>query len=428
MLKKIENIILKTDQFFYKKFGSDKSTKILENIKEAQIIFSYLNQSEKEDSVRFVGGCVRKAISGESIDDIDLATTLEPEEVKKKLNKEDIKTIDTGISHGTVTAVLNDKKFEITTLRKDVSTDGRHAKVEYTLDWQEDALRRDFTINSIYADLEGNLFDPFNGKQDLKDGKIIFIGETDKRIKEDYLRILRYIRFFLNYSNIDHNPQVKKIIKQNINGVKKISTDRLLGELKKLVVSKSFLKINDDEFCLEILLLIFPQLKNIRLFKNLNSYASEYFSSKDFIFLLSLMIIDETDNSDYFLYKFNIPNEAKKRIKYIKEIFSKPLEKETFSQKNLWKIFYLKNKNYLDDIIEFQIFRSKKLDNKLIKLKKFFSSQTQPVFPIKARHLIEDYNLKEGKELGQKLRQIENIWIKNSFKISNKEIEKIINN
>ena len=99
-----------------------------------------------------------------------------------------------------------------------------------------------------------------------------------------------------------------------------------------------------------------------------------------------------------------------------------------YLQKNLWKIFYLKNKNYLDDIIEFQIFRSKKLDNKLIKLKKYFSSQTQPEFPIKARHLIEDYNLKEGKELGQKLKQIENIWIKNSFKISNKEIDKIINN
>ena len=113
MLKKIENIILKTDQFFYKKFGSDKSTKILENIKEAQIIFSYLNQSEKEDSVRFVGGCVRKAISGESIDDIDLVTTLEPEEVKKKLNKEDIKTIDTGISHGTVTAVLTKKMIKL---------------------------------------------------------------------------------------------------------------------------------------------------------------------------------------------------------------------------------------------------------------------------------------------------------------------------
>ncbi|MDC0232149.1 CCA tRNA nucleotidyltransferase, partial [Pelagibacteraceae bacterium] len=102
MFKKLKNIISKTDSFLYKKFGTDKSTKGLENIKEARIIFTYLNENEREDRVRFVGGCVRKSISGESTDDIDLATILEPNEVKKRLNKENIKVIDTGISHGTV--------------------------------------------------------------------------------------------------------------------------------------------------------------------------------------------------------------------------------------------------------------------------------------------------------------------------------------
>ena len=105
MLKKIKNIISKTDRFFYKKFGSDKSTKFLENIKEARIIFAHLNEIKKESTVRFVGGCVRKAVSGENIDDIDLATSLEPDEIKKRLNKEDINVIETGISHGTVTAI-----------------------------------------------------------------------------------------------------------------------------------------------------------------------------------------------------------------------------------------------------------------------------------------------------------------------------------
>ena len=132
MLKKIKNIILKTDRLLYQKFGSAKSTKLLENIKEAQMIFSYLNEIGKETSVRFVGGCVRRAIYGENIEDIDLATSLEPNEVKKRLTKRDIKVIDTGISYGTVTAILNQKKFEITTLRKDVLTDGRHANVQFT--------------------------------------------------------------------------------------------------------------------------------------------------------------------------------------------------------------------------------------------------------------------------------------------------------
>ena len=214
MFKKLKNIILKTDSFLYKKFGTDKSTKPLENIKEAQIIFTYLNETGKEDQVRFVGGCVRKSISGESIDDIDLATILEPNEVKKRLNKKNIKVIDTGISHGTVTVILNKNKFEITTLRKDVSTDGRHANVEYTLDWEQDALRRDFTINALYADIAGRLFDPLQGIADLKKGKIKFIGSAEERIQEDYLRILRYFRFFTQYSKTDYDQNIIRKIKQ----------------------------------------------------------------------------------------------------------------------------------------------------------------------------------------------------------------------
>jgi len=200
MFKKIKNIVLKTDRFLYKKFGSDKGTKFLENIREAQIIFSYLNEIGKESRVRFVGGCVRKAICGENIDDTDLATSLKPDEVKRRLNKENIKVIDTGISHGTVTAIINNKKFEITTLRKDVSTDGRHANVYFTSNWEQDAQRRDFTINAIYADIEGRIFDPLNGVSDFQNGKIKFIGSPEKRIQEDYLRILRYFRFFIQYS------------------------------------------------------------------------------------------------------------------------------------------------------------------------------------------------------------------------------------
>ena len=139
MKKKIKNIISRTDNFFYKFFGSDKSVKSLQNIHEAEKIFLCLNQDGKEDNVRFVGGCVRKALCGDEIDDLDLATSLEPIEAKKRLAKEDVKVIDTGISYGTITAILNDKKFEITTLRKDITTEGSHAEVEYTSHSEKDA-------------------------------------------------------------------------------------------------------------------------------------------------------------------------------------------------------------------------------------------------------------------------------------------------
>ena len=254
MFKKLKNIILKTDNFLYKKFGTDKSTKALENIKEARVIFTYLNETGREDQVRFVGGCVRKSISGESIDDIDLATILEPDEVKKRLNRENIKVIDSGISHGTVTAIINNKKFEITTLRKDLSTDGRHAKVTFTSDWKEDALRRDFTINAVYVDIQGRIFDPLNGISDLKNGNVKFIGLAEERIKEDYLRILRYFRFFIQYSKFDHDQYTIKSIRKNINGLNTISNERIFDELKKILSLRNIYSLFKNNQSKEIIL------------------------------------------------------------------------------------------------------------------------------------------------------------------------------
>ena len=140
------------------------------------------------------------------------------------------------------------------------------------------------------------------------------------------------------------------------------------------------------------------------------------------------MIIDETDNSEYFLYKFNISNENKKRIRFLNNIFSKPIDKNFFSEKNLWKILYFHGNQYLNDLINFQIVKSKKLDKKIIKIKYFFNNKPVPKFIIKTKDLIEKFNIKEGKELGQKLKEIEMFWIDNSFKIIDKQIEKIIKN
>ena len=271
-----------------------------------ELLFRAVESYSDESEIRYVGGCVRKILKNEKVNDIDLATNLNPEQIMQVCKKKNIKFYETGLEHGTITAIINDYKFEITSLRKDLKTDGRHADVIFTNDWKEDASRRDFSINSIYSDLEGNIFDPFNGKKDLEDGKISFIGDAEKRIKEDYLRILRYIRFFLNYSKHEHNRDITKIIKKNLEGVSKISSERLLDEFKKLFNSDGFLRLNEDEFCCEIIILIFPQFKNIHLLKNLHKYAKDNIKNIDFIFLISLLIADGTDNADYFIYKFNI--------------------------------------------------------------------------------------------------------------------------
>ena len=390
-----------------------------------ELLFRAVESYSDESEIRYVGGCVRKILKNEKVNDIDLATNLNPEQIMQVCNKKNIKFYETGLEHGTITAIINNYKFEITSLRKDLKTDGRHADVIFTNDWKEDASRRDFSINSIYSDLEGNIFDPFNGKKDLEDGKISFIGDAEKRIKEDYLRILRYIRFFLNYSKHEHNRDITKIIKKNLEGVSKISSERLLDEFKKLFNSDGFLKLNEDEFSCEIISLIFPQFKNIHLLKNLHKYAKDNIKNIDFIFLISLLIADGTDNADYFIYKFNISKKDQKRILFLNE-YLKNKNNEKFNTKNLWKILYFNGKDSLLDLINFHIFKSKKVDKKLENFLNFFKDKKVPSLPLKAATLMTKYNIPEGKELGLKLKQIENKWVDNNFRITEKEVEKII--
>ncbi len=424
----MKNLIKKFIDLYQKKTFTLNSFEKLRDKFEITKIFKSISKYSKNSEIRYVGGCIRKILNKEKIDDIDLAVNLEPKIVCDILKKENIKYFETGLDHGTITALINDKKFEITSLRKDLITDGRHAKVEFCESWYEDASRRDFTINSMYSDIHGNLYDPFNGKQHLKDGIVKFIGDPEKRIKEDYLRILRYIRFFLNYSKLKHDSEVKKVIKKNIDGISKISSERLIEELKKIILSNGFINFAKDDFSIEIIQLIFPQLKNIKLFKNLDQHSINIINNKDFIFLISIMIIDDTDNTDYFLYKYKLSKEEKKRIKFIHKYFSKPMENNFFNKDNLWKVYYLNDKTYVEDLINFKIFKSKSQSTKFINLKKYFSDKTCPKFPVKAETLINHYNLKAGKGLGIKLKEIETTWLNNNFQISNDEIKHIVKN
>ena len=419
------------DKIFFRAQNLNYINLGFKNIKketEIEKIFRAIHSFSANSEIRYVGGCVRKIINKENFDDIDLAVNLNPKDVCEALNKNDIKYYESGIEHGTITALINNIKFEITSLRKDVDTDGRHAKVEFSDNWKEDASRRDFTINAIYADIDGSLFDPFDGKKDLENGKILFIGNAEIRIKEDYLRVLRYIRFFLNYSKAKHEPSVIKIIKKNLAGVSSISPERLLDELQKLVRSKGFSKLTKDKDSLEIINLVFPQLKNISLFGKLNSFAIKNLAKVDFILLLSLMIIDGTDNVDYFIYKFNLSKKDQKRLLFLNNFFSKKITSSSFSEKNLNKILYFNGREALIDVIYFKIFKSNKVESKLIKLIKIFKEKDIPVLPLKADILMEKYQIPEGKELGIKLKAIEEIWTNNNFKISEKEVQKIVSN
>ena len=417
------------DKIFFRSKNLDYISQSLKNITNqtpVNKIFKSINAYSEDSEVRYVGGCIRKLIKKETVDDIDLATNLKPKEVCEALKKSNINFYETGIDHGTVTAIIDEYKYEITSLRKDIKTDGRHAEVEFSLDWKEDAARRDFSINSIYSDLQGNLFDPNNGKKDLEEGLINFIGDAETRVKEDYLRILRYIRFFLNYSNQKHKPEIIKLIKRNIGGISNLSSERLLDEFKKLTRSNGFIKLFKDKESLELIEIIFPQFKNLKKFKKLNSYAVDNLFKIDFIFLLSLMIIDETDNTDYFLYKFNLSKKDQKRLKLIDNFYKKKVKITKLTEKNFNKIFYFNGKQAVIDIINFKLFTSNKVEKRLIQLIKVYQDKLIPTMPIDATILMTKYNIPEGKMLGNKLKLIEEIWVNNSFNISDKQVRKIV--
>ena len=416
------------DKIFFRSRNLDYISQNIKKITQetsAHKVFEAINNFNETSEVRYVGGCIRKIIKKEEVDDIDLATNLIPTEVCNALKKNNINFYETGIDHGTITAIIGDQKYEITTLRKDVSTDGRHAKVEFSLDWKDDSNRRDFSINAIYSDKDGNLFDPHNGKKDLESGTVKFIGNPEERIQEDYLRILRYLRFFLNYSNNKHELEIFKTIKRNIGGISKLSSERLVEEFKKLTKSDGFIKLFKDKESLELIEIIFPQLKNLQSFKKLNAYAQKNLSKIDFILLISLLIIDGTDNADYFLYKFKISNKDQKRIKFVDNFYKQKVNINYFTEKNLNKIFYFNGRQAVTDIISFKLFISKKLEKKLVKLLDFYNNKTLPTLPVGANILMSKYNIPEGKVLGNKLKMIEEIWVQNGFQISDKQVQKI---
>ena len=419
------------DKFF---FRSNNLEYISENIKNltkktpSKKIFNAISSYSPNSDIRYVGGCIRKIINNEKVDDVDLATNLEPKKVCEALKKNNIKYFESGIEHGTITAIEDEYKFEITTLRKDILTDGRHAKVEFSNDWKADALRRDFTINAIYSDKNGNLFDPFNGKKDLEQGIVTFIGDANQRIQEDYLRILRYLRFFFDYSKQPHNLDVIRALKINIGGVSKLSKERLLDELKKIVTVDRLEKLLRDKLSLEIILIIFPELKKINNFSKLDKAKKDLLKEKDFIFLISLMIIDDSDNADYFLYKYKISKKDQKRLKIIDNFYKEKINTKTFTKNNMDRIFYYHGKQAVIDILSYKMFKSKKIEDDLNKLVIYYDNKEIPTMPISGDFLIKKYEVPAGKKLGEKLKLIETKWVNNNFRISEQQVEDIAKN
>ncbi|SHO62408.1 poly(A) polymerase [Pseudoxanthobacter soli DSM 19599] len=191
------------------------------------------------EEARIVGGAVRNALIGEPVEDIDIATTALPEEVMRRARAAGFKAVPTGVEHGTVTVVAGGRPFEVTTLRRDVATDGRRAEVAFGRDWDVDARRRDFTMNALYVDAGGTLFDPVGGYGDCLARRVRFIGDPDRRIAEDYLRILRFFRFCARYGRGEPDGDGLAAAVRGRAGLRRLSAERIAAEMTKLVTACS---------------------------------------------------------------------------------------------------------------------------------------------------------------------------------------------
>ncbi|HJD55128.1 MAG TPA: CCA tRNA nucleotidyltransferase [Rickettsia endosymbiont of Pyrocoelia pectoralis] len=412
----------------------------------------------EKGQARLIGGCVRDALLDKESYDIDIATTLIPDDVMGILSKAKVKTIPTGLKFGTITAILEGEKFEITTLRKDIECNGRHAKVIFTSDFAEDAARRDFTINALsYCPFKNEIYDYFSGFKDLEQRKVVFIGVAKERIQEDYLRILRFFRFSSYYAEQLNSEGLEacRILQDDL---KNLSRERIKAEMDKIIISKNSPQVLKAMFDTHILKLIFsiPNYE-AQSFEQANNFELELtaryalllhdinldlelllnwrFSRQETIHILSILnfvnIYSEKIKSGYTKLNLEKSTESARRgaertivrehLKVYKDDVanfsnSASINKMTaFDIKKIW----LARKDYKEYLFVAEILG--KIDHLLIK--EFIEKHEmlpRPKFPLRGTDLLE-MNI-ENKEIGTKLEYLKNFWIEQDFKPTKSEL------
>ena len=420
-LSKNTSLFYKIKNFFFPFYRS----------KDIKKLFYILEKNEKNiiknnQVAMFVGGCVRNFLTNENIDDIDIASIFFPEKIKEKFKNSEFEVIDTGIDHGSVTVILNSSKFEITTLRKDNKTDGRHAEVSFIDDWHQDSERRDFTINAIYMDRRGKIYDPQNGRHDLKKREIKFIGEAFSRIEEDYLRIIRFIRFSILYNCKQSDPITVESIKLNLTGIKNLSKERILSELYKIFKLKNINNILENKDIKNIFTVIFPEFKYLERIEDFYFLINLNIIPQTPEAIFAILLIDEKDNSEYFCHKYKVSNKLKKELNLIANNYLKFKEEKNFFKKDLKKNVYKLEKKNIIKLIGFIYCAEKKFS--VNTLKKIFSDVDKieiPNFPFNGKYVI-DQGIKDGKKIGFALKEMEKAWIENNFNLNTQEASSVL--
>lgn len=386
---------------------------------------------EKGDEVKIVGGAPRNHLLGKRVEDIDLATVFTPEEIIVKAEKAQIKYIPTGIDHGTVTLFVNHTPFEMTSLREDVKTDGRRAVVQFGKDWTEDARRRDFTINALYVLSDGTIEDPLGtGIKDIETETLRFIGKAEDRIKEDFLRSLRYYRFAAYYTKPPYDPVAIKATVKLRDGLRSLSAERIKSELFKILSAPQPIEIIRELYQNGILTLLLGTAPNIGAFFKLQELQTSL--NHQTIPALSLAVLAAWHQGDRerLTERFKLSKnegrqiELKLQSKREKEKLVASLDQKSSEGNYLYNqyLHHCGKEDYItllkvlyasgDSPLEFEAL------SKIIKNCERYESKE---LPVSGADLI-DLGVKPGPELGEKLEQLTIEWLKSNRERSKEEL------
>jgi poly(A) polymerase len=343
---------------------------------------------------RVVGGAVRDVAAGRPVADIDLATSVPPGAVIDALDAAGLRAVPTGLDHGTVTAVVDGRGFEVTTLRRDLETDGRHAVVAFTSNWREDAQRRDFTINALSMARDGAVFDYFGGLADLRDGRVRFVGEAAERIREDYLRVLRFFRFYARYGRLPPDPETLAALRAGIPGLAQLSPERIWGELSKILAAPDPVEAVNLMVDLGVLAAIAPEVSQPHRLALLRDAGAP----SDPILRLAATLPDQTLS---FARRLKLSNEDRDRLVRLRSIPPvTPSDDDAALRRRLadFRRADLIDRAWLDDGPGTAALRQRLID------------MPQPAFPLEGRDVLA-LGIAPGPRVGDLLREIRQWWM-----------------
>ncbi len=379
-----------------------------------QAVLAALNA--RDGATRIVGGAVRNALFGEPVRDIDLATIFVPDEIIERAKASGLKTAPTGIEHGTVTVIASGTPFEVTTLRSDVETDGRRAVVAFTADWLEDARRRDFTINALYCDDEGTIFDPLGGLPDVTARRVRFIGNADERIREDYLRILRFFRFFAWYGHGRPDPSGLKAVTRLKDGLAGLSAERVWAEIKRLLAASDPARALLWMRTTEIFQRVLPESWGIDAIHRLMAAERAEGWTVDPLLRLQAVLPPDAGNVKALADRLKLSRAEAKRL----NAWAKAPDADVaLDEAALAERLYRYGTEAVHDRLVHAFAREAEGGNRaaaaaLRKQIAFADKWQKPVFPLKGADLLEA-GMKTGPAVGRRLKALEKAWVESGF-------------